>query len=105
MKHRLPVPHLGDDDLPDIGEWARSHGWRVTEYTWGNDAYGLLGDRRLVLRVTLIPFDGVFPDHSVEVRASSGATLIYDDTDRSMAVTLQPEPEDARPDVPQDAEP
>ena len=50
-----------------------------------------------MLTVTLVPVPGAFPDHSVQVTASSGATLIYDENDRSMAVTLQPEPEDAVP--------
>lgn len=101
MKHRFTVPYP-TADTPDIAEWAHTHGWRVTEYTWANERFGYR-DQPLLLSVTLVPWPGMFPDHSVEVRACSGATLIYDDADRSMAVTLQPEPEDAVPDRIEDA--
>lgn len=100
MKHRFPVPYLDGGDLPDISSWARSRGWHVAEYTWSNNRFGFRADTRAVLTVTLVPFLGVFPDHGVKVTAASGATLIYDDADRSMAVTLQSEPQDA---IPEDA--
>lgn len=58
-----------------------------------------------MLTVTLAPCHGAFPDCGVQITASSGATLIYDDAERSMAVTLQPEPQDAVPGEPQDVVP
>ena len=104
MKHRLTVPYL-DRDTPDVDVtgWARLHGWYVTEYSF-NDRLTAFASRT-VLTVTLVPCPGAFPDHGVKVTATSGATLIYDDAERSMAVTLQPEPEDAVPQEPQDAIP
>ena len=104
MKHRFTLPYL-EDDAPDVAGWARSHGWYVTDYVWANDRLPLRRDTRTVLTVTLVPVPGAFPDHRVQVTASSGATLIYDDAERSMAVTLQSEPEDAVPSEPQDAIP
>lgn len=97
VKHRFRLPYL-EDDAPDVAGWAREHGWYVTEYVWANDRFPRRRDTRTVLTVTLVPVPGAFPDHRVQVTASSGATLIYDDADRSMAVTLQPEPQDAVPD-------
>jgi hypothetical protein len=104
VKHWFTVPHPASD-MPDVTEWARSHGWRVIEYTWETSRFGLLRDHPLALTVTLVPMHGLFPDDTVQIRASSGATLIYDDTDRSMAVTLEPEPRDAVPVEPHDAIP
>lgn len=104
MKYRFTLPYL-EDGAPDVAGWAREHGWYVTEYVWANDRFPLRTDTRTVLTVTLVPVPGAFPDHRVQITASSGATLIYDDADRSMAVTLQPEPEDAVPSEPQGTEP
>lgn len=101
MKHRFTVPYPAAD-MPDISAWARSHGWRVIEHACHHEQFGFRTGYPLLFTVALVPLCGVFPNHSVEVRARSGATLIYDDVDRSMAVTLQPEPEDAVPQEPRD---
>lgn len=73
MKHRFTVPHPAAD-MPDVTDWAHSHGWRVIEQTWHNERFGYR-DQPLLLSVALVPFHGMFPDHSVEVRACNGATM------------------------------
>lgn len=98
MKHRFAVPL--DDDPEAFGRlsrWLGDHGWGYTEVAW--DRYGLSA-RRLSLRIApMWGFD------AVELRAVSGITLVYDDAERSMGVTMLAEPRDAVPPEPQDTMP
>jgi hypothetical protein len=107
MKHRLTIPFLdagGFFPHVDIQGWAHSHGWYVESYEWSESR--LLSRRgQQELYVKLLPVLGVFPDSRVQIRASSGATLVYDDAEQTMGVTLLPEPHDAVPPHPQDAKP
>lgn len=106
MKHRLTVPFLDANGfgMPDVQGWARQHGWYVESYEWYESR--LLGRRdKQEIRVKLLPVPGVRPDWGAQITVSSGATLIYDAVERTMGVTLQPEPQDAIPPEPEDARP
>lgn len=108
MKHRLAIPFLEacDPAVPDIGGWAHRFGWRIARFETIGAGVIRYGGETQWLRVTLAPWASRYgPIGTGEITVTSGATLIYDDADRSMAVTLEPEPEDARPVEPRDAVP
>lgn len=106
MKHWLTIPFLDANGfgMPDIQGWAHSHGWCVESYEWRESR--LLGRReKQELRVKLLPVPGVFPDSRAQVTAESGTTLVYDDVEKTMGVTLAPAFADVAPPQPEDARP
>lgn len=108
MKHRYTIPFLDANCFPlgslDVQGFAHQHGWHVESYEWHESR--LLGSRApQVMRVKLLPVPGVFPDSRAQVTAESGATLVYDDVEKTMGVTLAPVFADVAPPQPEDARP
>lgn len=107
MKHYLPIPFLDANALetPDVSGWAHRFGWHMKAY----ETHGLqivrFGGETHMLRVTIAPWVPKDPRATAELTVTSGATLIYDDATGCMGVSFEPEPEDAVPSEPKDAEP
>jgi len=94
MKHRLALPFFENAVDPerehvDVGAWARQFGWDVREHHWFHQRPA--GEPDLYWTLALCRFP------AVQITACSGITLIYDDVEHSLGVTLLAEPQDAVP--------
>lgn len=109
MKHRFTIPFPDGSEMPDIGAWFRAHGWSMQELTvHGSGVFSLPHGELSWLRVRVAPFlrqAGAYPGMGAELTVCSGTTLVYDDAEDTMGVTLKAEPEDAVPAEPPDAVP
>ena len=100
MIHRFPIP-FPDDDMPDVGGFVHRFGWSITEYSHiGTGMISLPRGELTWLRIRIAPPPPMFPTPSAAITVYSGATLVYDDVEGTMGVTLKPEPQDA---IPEDA--
>lgn len=98
MKHRLAIPFGEEPPDIDIHGWVHQHGWHLT--SWTRERFGYTS-KQLIITVTLEPY--AYPLTTITAR--SGATLVYDDAEQAMGVTLLAEPQDAVPPQPEDARP
>lgn len=99
MKHRLavPYPHEFDGQWTALTEFLHRAAWRLCEYR--------VDTRRLGPALLMLDITPVWQPHAIELRVISGTTLIYDDIEQSLGVTMLAEPRDAVPPQPQDAKP
>jgi hypothetical protein len=104
VKHRYPIPFFDDADLTEtVNWWAHRHGWHVIRQELRGTGIRRrdTGELRCIC-VTLAPWDA---HAAVGITAHSGVTLVYDDVEQTMGVTLLPEPRDAVPPQPEDVRP
>lgn len=97
MKHRLPIPFF-DDEPPDVARFVRQHGWEIRSYEFvGMRVFQYGGGELKYLRITIVPQPTSIAAGDIQMVVTSGSTLVYDDVEGTMGVTLRPEPQDAVP--------
>jgi hypothetical protein len=114
VKHwcRVPFPDAqsgGSSPEVEVHQFLSRHGWHVTSMERAGSGIHTYGRGEWTwLRLTIAPTPRQYLAPDGEITVTSGAMLIYDDIDRSMAVSLRPEPQDAAHaavEAPEDAAP
>lgn len=94
MKRAASVPFAGDwESMEAFCDFLHSSGWHLT--LWQEESRWLLRAGPRILSVRIAPSAGQI--FKAEITVSSGATLVHDDTDSTMALALEPGRRDAPP--------
>lgn len=107
MRQHFVIPYAHDPDDSTIGDaagWLRERGWSLTGLSVDHDRLHHVWAR---FQLTI---DGRYAGVPAQIRADSGAILVYDTETRTLGVSVKPaaDPEDAIPERwrgPQDAVP
>lgn len=97
MRHRFTIPPPGHEPCPDLSEWLQHFGWHVICWEWPTHPGLSPTCPVLEQRVTIAPWRTEGPAWRSEITVYSGTTLLYDDAEQALGVSLLAEPPGAPP--------